>query len=278
MRKKIVLLLFILSLLAVSVYASEPKIVDQADLLSFNEEAILEAQACALTEQYDMDVIIVTTTSLDGKSAQRYADDYFDEHGYGMGHSDSGILFLICTDGNYWAISTCGEAIYAMPDDMIDCIFEKIRSDLASGDFFEAFETYLAELDLYFAAYDYEQPFYNDAGVPVYDRQNSRENDINKSFNFGRLGITILINAAIAAVILYFMRRNMNTVRAQKNASTYIQSGSLHQTEHRDIFLYSHTARTAKSDNRGGGHRGGGGGGSVHRSGGRTHGGRSGRF
>lgn len=287
MKKSFAFFLLILTavVLAVQVHAASPKIVDQADLLSSVEEASLEAQANSLVEQYDMDVVIVTTISLDGKSAQAYADDYFDENGYGIGSDYSGVLFLICTDGNYWAVSTCGETIYALTDYAIECIFEEVRPSLSSGDFFQAFEIYLNELAAYFDSFHQEAPIDGFIEEPIHDVQPDRQEEVvyyereYNSFDFRRLCFTVIVSAAIAGIVLYFMKRGMNTVRAQRNASNYMQSGSFLLTENRDMFLYSRTSRVAKSDNHnGGGGRSGGGSSIHHSSSGRNHGGRSGRF
>ena len=57
-----------------------PRLVDRADLLSELEEEELEARLDEISEREQVDVIIVTTNSLEGKTAQAYADDYFIDH------------------------------------------------------------------------------------------------------------------------------------------------------------------------------------------------------
>ena len=59
------------------------------------EEEELEARLDEISEREQVDVIIVTTNSLEGKTAQAYADDYFIDHGYGQGEDGDGILFLV---------------------------------------------------------------------------------------------------------------------------------------------------------------------------------------
>lgn len=43
-------------------------------------------------------MIIVTVDSLNGKTVEEYADDYYDDNGYGYGENNSGILFLVAMD------------------------------------------------------------------------------------------------------------------------------------------------------------------------------------
>lgn len=53
-----------------------PRLVDRADLLSELEEEELEARLDEISERQQADVVVVTVNSLDGKSAQDYADDF----------------------------------------------------------------------------------------------------------------------------------------------------------------------------------------------------------
>ena len=58
-----------------------PRLVDRADLLSELEEEELEARLDEISERQQADVVVVTVNSLDGKSAQDYADDFYDYNG-----------------------------------------------------------------------------------------------------------------------------------------------------------------------------------------------------
>ena len=63
--------------------------------LTDSEEQELNTELDEISEKQQCDVVVVTENSLDGKSAQDYADDFFDYNGYGYGDEDSGVLFLI---------------------------------------------------------------------------------------------------------------------------------------------------------------------------------------
>ena len=60
-----------------------PRLVDDADLLTDSEEQELNTELDEISEKQQCDVVVVTKNSLDGKSAQDYADDFFDYNGYG---------------------------------------------------------------------------------------------------------------------------------------------------------------------------------------------------
>lgn len=94
-----------LSILNIPVCAEEipqdrqlPRLVDDADLLTDSEEQELNTELDEISEKQQCDVVVVTENSLDGKSAQDYADDFFDYNGYGYGDEDSAVLFLIGMD------------------------------------------------------------------------------------------------------------------------------------------------------------------------------------
>ena len=88
-----------------------PRLVDRADLLSELEEEELEARLDEISERDQVDVVVVTVNSLEGKTAQAYAEDYFIDHGYGQGENGDGILFLLDMGDRNWAIATHGYAI-----------------------------------------------------------------------------------------------------------------------------------------------------------------------
>ena len=72
-----------------------PRLVDNAGVLSENEEDLLLDSMTALSDKYGTDVIIVTTVNTGGKSNRDYADDFYDYGGYGLGAGYDGILLLV---------------------------------------------------------------------------------------------------------------------------------------------------------------------------------------
>lgn len=244
------LVLALLPVLAFSVFAAEPKVVDQASLLAEDDAASLTTQAQRLTDQYQMDVVILTIPSLNGRYIESYADDYYDSHGYGVGEDFSGVLLLIVMDTREWAISTCGKAIAALPDRAIDDLFDVMADDLSNGDYSQAFEAYLTELEDWFRAY--------------WDDQTVDAGDYLRV-----ILVSLVAGAAVGGIAILVMRSQMNTAKAQSGAASYLTDGSFHFTRRSDIFLYSNVSRTRKVQNNS----------STHSSSsGRSHGGGHGRF
>ena len=57
--------------------------MDDADLRTEHEESVILATLNTVSKKQQADIVIVTVDSLDGKTATEYADDFYDEHGYG---------------------------------------------------------------------------------------------------------------------------------------------------------------------------------------------------
>lgn len=274
---------------AFPVMAEPPKIVDGADLLTEAEEQGLEERAAEIAGKYEMDVVILTVDSTDGQFIESYADDYYDKNGYGLGAEYSGVLLMLAMDTREWAISTCGEGIYALTDSSIQTLFSDISWELSEDRYYDAFLRYLEGLETYYEAYACGDPIDNDA--PEYDGPGSYESGTQDviihyeeppKFRLSSVIIlSLVIGAIIAAVALWIMSRGMKTARRQSGAVSYLVDGSMHFLTRQDFFLYSRTSRTAKPQDHGSGGRSssGRGGSSVHRSSsGRSHGGGHGRF
>lgn len=241
--KRILSLLLLLICLAGAVFAAGSRhIIDNAGLLSESQQSRLEEQAQSIRDTYGIDAVILTVDSLSGKSAQAYADDYYDYNGYGS----DGILLLLSMEERDWAVSTSGSAQSVVTNSDIDRIMDDILDDLSAGYYGSAFGTFLERVES-----EYE------AGTSV---------------NWGmRLLIALVIGAAVAGIALLVMRRGMNTARAQSGASNYMTEGSYDLYRCQDIYLYSHTTKTRKPESSGSG-------GSHTGSSGCSHGGSSGKF
>jgi len=137
------ILIFIMSIVC-PVYADKKLVVDQAGVFTATEEADLEKDAKALGSKFIIDIVIVTTSDADGKSSRKYADDYFDDNGYGVGEDKDGILFLLDFDNREAYISTSGNGIRYLTDKKIDSILDDVfNSGITEGDNYSAAKAFL---------------------------------------------------------------------------------------------------------------------------------------
>lgn len=237
-----------------------PRLVDDADLLTDEQEEELESMLDSISESYDCDVAVVTEESIGGQNVTAYADDFYDYYGYGIGEDRSGILLLVAMEERNWAMSTCGDAIRIFTDAGLDYISDRFTSYLSDGDYEEAFNT--------FAQLSEEFIVQGQSGDP-YDSDNLPKEPMTV---FSLLG-SIVVGVIIALIVTGVMKGQMKTVRRQAAASSYVRPGSMDVTRSNDIFLYNRVNRVAKPKEKSGG------GSSTHTSSsGTSHGGSSGSF
>lgn len=248
------ILAILLTLSPAVLAASAESVVDDADILTDAQEQKLSRMARQLRDAYDMEVVIHTVWSLGGKSAQAYADDYYDNNGYGAGDDDSGVIFVLSMEYRDWAISTCGKCIPALSDRKLDSLLDSMSYELSRDDYYDAFVIYLEELEAYFAEYA-ESMAPPDAG------------------DYIKIALIALAIGAVAGVVgLMILRSGMNTAKAQSGAQNYVENNSFALPVNRDTFIYTRTSRVRIQTSSGGRS-------STHRSSsGRSHGGRSGKF
>ena len=129
--KKILALLLLLLLFAAPALADGNRVIDEADVLTSNDENVLEQAIALIRDQYQFDVVLLTKTSIDGKVPRYYAADYYDYGGFGYGENHDGIILLLVTgagvgDRDYTMVNTGrgeivfnDEAMYEIEDDIL---------------------------------------------------------------------------------------------------------------------------------------------------------------
>lgn len=264
MKKTLVLILtlsFILLAVLFPVSAlSAPRLYDGADLLSESEEKALLTGLNAVSERMKLDAVIVTVDSTGSKSPRDYADDYYDENGYGYGESHDGILLLISMEQRDWYISTCGYGITAFTDAGIDYIGECMVSDLSDGEYADAFARFVELCEEFVTQARSGAPF---------DVGNLPKEPFDAAM---ALVIAIVIGFVIGLIVVSVMKGQLKSVRTQSAASNYLKKDSVNLTTSRDFFLFRNVTRVRRETESSGGS-------GTHRSSsGRSHGGGGGKF
>ena len=249
MTKRICALLFAVAIMIAVVIlpaSAEPTsdgriIVDNADLFTDTQESQLESLAKEQGAKQNCDVIVYTTESLDGYSAQTYAD-----YCHISNYNDNSVLLLICISGGEgnrdFHISTHGECINKLNDGELEDIKEAILPSLKSGDYYAASKEYIK------LSVEYMSPH----------------------LKWYMLPLAIAIGFVIAMLIMNGIRSKLKTVAMQHGAKNYVRSGSMNVTAARDTYLYSTVSKTAKPKNNSGS--------SSHSTGGSSFGGSGGKF
>lgn len=283
--------------------SDSPRVIDNADILTQDEEDELCRYLDEISERNEVDVAVHTTQSLDGYSAMDYADSVYESYGYGFGDDHDGTLLLIAMDEREWWITTEGFGITALTDYNLMNIEDEFVGYLSSGDYLSGFMKY-AELcdyyisqtkefgsngqydDRYYSNDSYYEPYYSHMTPELYSRYEYHSEQTSGNSYAGMIIISLTAGFVIALIVVSTMKGQLKSVRRASGASSYEVPGSLNVTRVQDIYLYRTVAKRRidndppqnGSSNRGG--RGGGHGGSSihHSSSGRSHGGRGGRF
>ncbi len=255
-------LAFPLAALAVT---DTPKLVDNAGLLDSAEANEVQAALDGVSEKYDVDIVVLTTNGLDGKTIRDYSDDYFDEHGYGTGDDKSGVLWVIDMDSRESYVSTSGEGIAAVTDYGKTLLADEVNPHLSAGDYSGAMLAYAKTMDDYFTS--------ERAGRPVDNYNEPAQKKAPGAGTYVLAGVISLLAAfGISFAITGSMKKKMKSVRKQVSASAYADQNGLNLRENTDRYLYHRVVAVPlpKNDSSRGG------GSSVHTSsGGSTHGGGS---
>lgn len=238
--------------------SSETRCYDDAYLLTNEEQDELNEKLNQLSQQYDFDIFVVTTYSLNGKTSTQYADDFFDENKYAMGNGEDGILLLIAMENRDWAISTCGFGIDAFTDAGQEYMVEQFKPLLSDGDYYKAFDEFADLCDDFIAQAKKGKP---------YDSSNLPKEPINLLW----IPIAIGIGCLVSLLIMLAFKSQLKTVRYQPLANDYVKNLKINQQQ--DIYLYRNVTRRKKPE-----HNSSGGSSTHTSSSGSTHGGSSGHF
>jgi uncharacterized protein len=251
--KKIIILLLAVQLMlcaCIPVFAANDSILvkDEADLLSEYDQSILQQKALQITNDYQIEIIILTVPTTNGLSARSYADQYYSSNDCGYGDDRSGILLLIAMDtpvGRGWSVVTYAEGYDILSDDQSEELMEDVIPLLSDGQYSNAFHTYLDQLE-----------------TRIIDYRELTPDEV-----LFIIAIAILIGALAGLVTVLIMRAGMKTAVFQHGAKEYIVNGSYDLKNRQDIFLYSHVTKVRRSSDS-----------SSGRSGSGRSGGSSGRF
>lgn len=245
---------------ALSGVSAEPRVVDDANLMSDYDKSQLELRLREISTKQEMDLVVVTANTLGGKSPMEYADDYYDYNGY----TDDGALLLVSMEDRDWWISTKGYGMQAFTLAGIDYIGEKITPDLGDANYYDAFVRF-AEL---------ADQFITEAkNGNVYDTGNLPKEPLSLIW----IPIALLLGMLLALIPMNIMKSKLKSVQPKAGAADYIRDGSFQLKTDRDMFLYRTVSRTARPKNNSSSGSSSGSG-SHTSSSGSTHGGGGGKF
>ena len=117
-----------------------PRVVDDADVFTDEEEARLEAHIRELAPKFETDIVIFTDMSTHGLTVPVYAADFYDFSGYGYGDQHDGFcLFILMdpADRQGWCCVTGDRPRGLYTEDVANDIDDALYEYLGNGEYFE---------------------------------------------------------------------------------------------------------------------------------------------
>lgn len=274
------ILCMVLSVFPAMAAEDEQRVYDEAGLFTEEETRQLEDSITRLREEIHMDVAVVTADQLDGKASMEYADDFYDEHGFGVGKDGDGVLLLMDMYHRELTISTTGVMVRLLTDERIDEILDAAIGGMADEDYKLAADVFLQMVGQY-----YQEGIQSDQYI--YDSETGRIS-VYRSIRWYEALVAVLVAAAAAAATCVSVQREYLMKRTRSQAANFNKAYTAdcrfqYQTQDDQLinqFVTQHVI--ARNNSSGGGNRSGGSGSgrsTVHRSSsGRSHGGGSRRF
>lgn len=277
------LMAFILSAGFVFGAESAVRVFDLADLFDDAEERALAEKIDALREKMNMDAAVVTVEEND-RSAEEFADKFYEEQGLGVGADHDGVLFLIDMENGELYISTEGKMLRYLTDSRIEAILDDVIEYAYDGQFLEAAEVFLDDVEICYDNGIASNQYNQDTVTGKVDRYHSIQ---WYEFLFAIVVAAAAAGGAVLSVVReYGMKNNAERLAANFKLSYRKDSSFAPGRALADILIGSYVTHSviASATRNGGGSGGGrslssGGRTSTHRSSsGRVHGGGGRKF
>ncbi len=278
MVKKLILILLVLLLIPAAALADD-SILDRANLFTGADVQEMKEIIRRIEQEHQVDMVVLTTYEVPNDYSDSmwkirdYADDYYDQGGYGMGGDDSGMLILLDMNNRAMWLSTGGVMIEYINDAREEDILDRAYVHLSSGDYGDAMIAALSRVETLMGKGRAEGTF-------LYDEvTGKRLSGIYNALTGAEIGIAAIGGIAVAAVVFMSVNGVYNlkgsTYSYDKDANSSVQLTKDDETFIRQ-FVTRVPINTGNHGSNGGGRSGGSG---VHRSsGGVRHGGGGRRF
>jgi uncharacterized protein len=206
------------------------RIVDNAGLLNASEKSDLIGLMDSIAATYNFDLVIVTETDIGNMDPGNYADDYFDDNGYGLGNDRDGCLFLrVMETRDYW-FSTSGRGITVLNSYALQKLGSDTGKYLGENNYYAAFRAFILAWDQFLSL-----------------EAKGRNYNFFYQWNLVLMLIAWLVALVIGFLVVNSWKQSMNTALPKAQAAAYVVPGSLNLTVKKESFLYSKVSKTPRS-------------------------------
>lgn len=252
---------------------SSVKVADLAGILTDAEEARIAEEAVLAISATNMDIVILTINDGLGKTPKQYSEEFFESNNYGVGPEYDGLMLYIDMGGRdvYMAVSGRANVVFTLS--VQDKVLDVVAESLSSGDYYGACLSFIDEVKGRLLAVSSAEI---DARYKeLEDRLDAAERGESGFTVWGAAGIAALVSGGGVLILFLLHSRSLSP---KPGIQAYFDGDGVRMTRSDDIFLRTHTTRTAIPRDNSGGRPGGGTGGVSRSSGGRTFGGSGRKF
>ena len=276
MVKKLLVLLAILLLPALAL--ADGQVIDNAGLFTPDDVLTMEAIIGRIENDHQVDMVVLTTYDVPDDYSESmwrirdYADDFYDNGGYGMGPDYSGMLILLDMNNRAIWLSTGGVMIEYINDMREEAILDRAYDHLSYGGYASGVQAALERVEYYLNKGRAEGTF-------LYDEATGQR--LSGMYNALTTNEIMLAGgaAAAAALVVYLCVHGSYNLTGSTYSYDVSSNASVRLTRDDERFVRQFVTRAPRNTtthSSGSGHSGGSG---VHRSsGGRSHGGGGRRF
>lgn len=238
-RSALLALLLLIFLTGIALAAPQPaaqaeqglgalRIIDEADLLSPDEEKALDAKLVTLEKSHKVRVLIGIIPSTEGETLGKLANQVVDQ----IPPAENGtIVLLLSMKDRDWYISTDNKMRARITDDKgIEYLSGKFLPELKENKYAAGFTAFAATADEMLTYYEKE-------GKPY---------DPSDAFSLIALLIALGCGLILGATIYYVLLEHASNVTEAAAADAYLNQDSFTLTENQDNFLYTSVTRKAK--------------------------------
>lgn len=244
------------------------KLVDDADLLSYDEELQLTDKLVETASETGWNVIVYTNhNGVEAYEMKEFCRDYYKANIDGVGSYASGVMLNIDMSSREMYIFTYEGAMDYFTDYRLDAVLDEVQDYLIDGDYYSAVEVFILTAKDYY--YD---------GIDIYDStENLYAGDTDNLSILERFiyvlkeyGIIIAVVAIVIGVLSVVFTALRYKNHGKEGTYDLRANSSTNLYEKQDVFLHksvsvttvsSSSSSSGGSRSSGGGSRSGGGGG-----------------
>ena len=276
MVKKLLVLLVILLLPALAL--ADGQVIDNASLFTPDDVLTMDAIIRRIENDHQVDMVVLTTYDVPDDYSESmwrirdYADDFYDNGGYGMGPDYSGMLILLDMNNRAIWVSTGGVMIEYINDMREEAILDRAYDHLSYGGYASGVQAALERVEYYLNKGRAEGTF-------LYDEATGQR--LSGMYNALTTNEIMLAGcaAAAAALVVYLCVHGSYNLTGSTYSYDVSSNASVRLTRDDERFVRQFVTRAPRNTTTHSSGRGRSGGSGVHRSsGGRSHGGGGRRF